>query len=130
MWEGHPHPILRIMENKDNRLVQLSFAFSKDIVRTAQQLHTKKEFVLSEQLLKSGTSIGANICEAQYAQSKADFVNKLQISLKEAAETNYWIALLFETDYINEHEFEALGGTCKQLIALLTASINTTKKAL
>ncbi|MFC4508798.1 four helix bundle protein [Flavobacterium buctense] len=87
----------------------------------------RKEFVLSKQLLRSGTSIGANIREAEHAQSKADFINKLSISLKEANETEYWIDLLFETNYLTKIEFENIKPKIIELLKLLTSIINTSK---
>ena len=84
-------------------------------------------YTLAKQLLKSGTSIGANICEAQQAQSRADFISKLSIALKEAVETNYWLRLLHATDYLNEKEFSSLIEDCRELERLLTAVIKSTK---
>ena len=88
----------------------------------------KKEFVLSKQMLRSGTSIGANIRESEHAQSKADFIHKLSISLKEANETEYWIDLLFETKYLSQSEFEFIKPKNVELLKLLTSIINTSKK--
>ncbi|MBQ7817530.1 MAG: four helix bundle protein, partial [Oscillospiraceae bacterium] len=83
-----------------------SFRFAVRIVNLCRYLQTeRKEYALSKQLLRSGTSIGANITESQQAQSRADFVNKLNIALKEAYETNYWLRLMFETQYLNTQEF-------------------------
>ncbi len=87
----------------------------------------KKEFVLSKQILRSGTSIGANICESYSAQSKADFIAKLYIALKEANETHYWLELLYESEFIPKDKFESLYKETEELIALLTASIKTTQ---
>ena len=87
-----------------------------------------KEFVLSKQLLRSGTSIGANISESQQAQSRADFVNKLNISLKEAYETNYWLRLLRETDYLSPVEFQSVYSDCQELERLLISIIKTSKQ--
>jgi four helix bundle protein len=91
-------------------------------------LQIKKEFVLSRQLLKSGTSIGANIREAEHAQSKADFINKLSISLKEANETEYWLDLLYETNYLSDELFQNLKIRNIELLKLLISIINTSKK--
>ena len=93
---------------KRNVIKEKSFEFAKEIVYLYKNLADKKEFVLSRQLLKSGTSIGANIREAEHAQSKADFINKLSISLKEANETEYWLDLLNETNYLSEEEFQKI----------------------
>ena len=87
----------------------------------------KREFVLSKQLLRSGTSIGANICEAQDGQSKADFTAKMSISLKETRETEYWLELLKETDYLNEEEYESIRCDCVEVAKLLTAIVKTSK---
>ena len=87
----------------------------------------KKEFVLSKQVLRSGTSIGANISESTYAQSKADFVAKVSIALKEAAETEYWLELLHESKYLEDSFFESIHDDCVELIKMLTSSVKTAK---
>lgn len=93
-----------------------SFFFAVRIVKLSKHLNTaKKEFVLSKQLLRAGTSIGANIAEAEQAQSKADFVSKMNIALKEAVETNYWLRLLQATDYLSETEFTSIHSDCREL---------------
>ena len=84
--------------------------------------------MLTNQLIRSGTSIGANIREAQYAHSKSDFVAKLQIALKEANETGYWLELLYKTNYINLDQYSFLESKCKSLRAMLVSSINTAKE--
>ena len=91
---------------KKNVIKEKSFEFAKEIVYLYKVLAEKREYVLSKQLLRSGTSIGANIREAEHAQSKADFIHKLSISLKEANETEYWLDLLFETRYLTIEEFQ------------------------
>ncbi len=110
-------------------LVDKSYAFA---IRTVNMnrylLETKREYVLSKQLLRSGTAIGALVSEAQYAQSKADFVNKLHIALKEANESKYWIRLLHDTDYITREMYESILPDIEALIKMLTSSINTTKE--
>ena len=88
---------------------------------------TQKEYTLSKQLLRSGTSIGANITEAQQAQSKADFISKLSIALKEAVETKHWIRLLFATDYLSEPEYNSLLSDNIELEKMLVASLKTSK---
>ncbi len=113
---------------KKNIIKEKSFAFAIEIVFLYKVLAEKKEFVLSRQMLRSGTSIGANIREAEHAQSKADFINKLSISLKEANETEYWIDLLFETKYLTEIEFQNIKPKIIELLKLLTSIINTSKK--
>ena len=113
---------------KKNIIKEKSFAFAIEIVSLYKVLTEKKEFVLSRQMLRSGTSIGANIREAEHAQSKADFIHKLSISLKEANETEYWIDLLFETKYLSEIEFQNIKPKIIELLKLLTSIINTSKK--
>jgi four helix bundle protein len=88
----------------------------------------KKEYVLSKQILRSGTAIGALVREAEYGQSKLDFVNKLSIALKEANETDYWLMLLRDTNYITSESFESIHPEITEIIKLLTASIKTAKK--
>ena len=87
----------------------------------------KQEFILSKQILRSGTSIGASIRESEFAQSNADFINKLSISLKEANETDYWLNLLKDSDYIDSNAFNSMEIDCRELIALLVSSIKTAK---
>ncbi|WP_353077407.1 four helix bundle protein [Flavobacterium sp.] len=113
---------------KQNVIKEKSFEFAKEIVYLYKNLADKKEFVLSRQLLKSGTSIGANIREAEHAQSKADFINKLSISLKEANETEYWLDLLYETNYLSDELFQNLKNKNIELLKLLISIINTSKK--
>jgi four helix bundle protein len=106
----------------DNVVETKSFHFAVRIVRLYQHLTTeKREFILSKQLLRAGTSIGANISEAQRAQSAADFNAKLNIALKEANETEYWLRLLYQTDYLTEREFESIHIDIKEILALLIA---------
>jgi four helix bundle protein len=114
--------------NRPNPLKDKSYIFAKKIVRLCQNLVSdKKEYVLSKQVLRSGTAVGALIREGEFAASKADFINKLTVSLKEANETEYWLMLLNDTDYIGDSEFIKLQEECKELIALLVSSIKTTK---
>lgn len=106
-----------------------SLDFGVRIVRCAQFLQNeKKEFILSNQILRSGTSIGANIHEGLYAQSKADFVSKLSISLKEASETSYWLILLNKTDYLTQEIYESLKKDVDELIRMIIASLRTIKE--
>lgn len=116
------------MLEKKNVIKEKSFAFAIEIVFLYKVLTERKEFVLSKQMLRSGTSIGANIREAEHAQSKADFIHKLSISLKEANETEYWIDLLFETKFLTEEEFHTIKPKIIELLKLLTSIINTSKK--
>jgi four helix bundle protein len=108
-----------------------SFAFAKDIVSVYQFLVAdRKEFVMSKQLLRSGTAVGALIREAQNAESKMDFVHKLGIAQKECDETLYWLELLFETDIIDEVSFKKLSSHADELLRMIKSSILTTKSNL
>ena len=106
-----------------------SFRFSVRIVNLCKHLRsTKKEYTLSKQLLRAGTSIGANVSEAEQAQSRADFISKMSIALKEAVETDYWLRLLQATDYLSEVEFSSIYNDCRELEKMLTAILKTTKE--
>lgn len=105
----------------DNTVYDKSFDFAIRVVKLYQHLNSKSEHVMSKQLLRCGTSIGANIAEAQYGQTKADFHAKMQIALKEASETSYWLRLLHRTDYLSEIEFQSLMHDVNELLRLLTA---------
>ena len=107
---------------RENVIVKKSFAFSVRIVNLNKYLsQEKKEYVISKQIYKSGTSIGANVAEAQKAQSTADFVAKMKIALKEANETQYWLQLLYETRYITEKEFASIHNDLVEILKILTA---------
>lgn len=109
---------------RENAVADKSFAFAVRIVNLYRYLcETKKEYVLSKQLLRSGTSIGANIAEAVQGQSKRDFIMKMNISLKEASETQYWLRLLEATDYLTKAENASILKDCTELIKLLTAIV-------
>ena len=113
---------------KDNALVQLSKQFAVAIVNLATQVKEKRKGnILLNQLLRSGTSIGANIHEANYASSRADFINKFQIALKECYETDYWLELFKDTNMITPEEYAILFSQCSKIRKLLIASINTAK---
>ena len=113
---------------KDNKLADLSMDFSIRIMDLVANLQIKKEYVISSQIGRSGTSIGANIHEANYAQSKKDFISKLEIALKEASETGYWLELLFRTNYIEEELYRSLNDQCTSIRIMLVASCRTAKK--
>jgi TIGR02436 family protein len=114
---------------KDNLIVQKSKAFALRIIKLYTYLcNDKKEYILSKQLLRSGTSIGANIKEAIRGQSKADFVFKLNISLKEASETEYWLELLHESEYLSDEQFNSIYADCVELLKILTAIINSSRE--
>ena len=112
----------------ESKLRELSMDFSVDIIELLKYLKSTKESIISNQIGRSGTSIGANIHEAQYAQSKKDFISKLEIALKEASETGYWLELLFRTKYIDERTFKTLSSKCTSLRAMLIASCRTAKE--
>ena len=121
------------MENEENEIVHLSFQFAVRIVRLSDYLkEKKKEFTLSKQLLRAGTSIGANVTEAQDTQSKKDFISKISIALKEAKETRYWIALLQATEYLpKKHEkVTALNQELDSIIRLLSRILISSKRNL
>ena len=112
----------------DSILEQKSFRFAVRTVNLCKHLRgTKKEHTLSKQLLRSGTSVGANIAEAQQAQSKADFISKLSIALKETAETKYWIRLLSAPGYLSEQEYRSIFSDCVELEKMLVTSVKTSK---
>ena len=115
-------------ENKDNIIIKKSYAFALDIVLLYKQLIQKKEFVLSKQILRSATSVGANIHEAVASESKRDFIHKLSIALKEARETSYWLHLLTDSNYISNETFKTLNEKCEELIRILNSIILTTKQ--
>ena len=106
-----------------------SFHFAVRITKLCRYLQKEQqEFVITKQLLRSGTSIGANVSEAQQAQSRADFISKLNIALKEACETDYWLRLLQETDYLSAVEFQSIYSDCQELERLLVSIVKTSKK--
>ncbi len=110
----------------ENTAKYKSKRFAVRIVRLYQYLRTeKKEFVLSKQLLRSGTSVGANLAEAECAVSRRDFLSKVYIALKECVETKYWLELLFDTDYLNEQEFQSIGAGCEELRKMLSSTTKT-----
>ena len=113
---------------KENKLSELSMDFSVDIINLVKYLKSNHESIISNQVGRSGTSIGANIHEAQYAQSKKDFISKLEIALKEASETGYWLELLYKTNYIDEQLYKTISSKCASLRVMLIASCKTAKK--
>ena len=114
---------------KENKLVDLSKQIAVDVVNLCTEIkENRKGNVLLNQLLRSGTSIGANIHEANYASSKADFINKFQIALKECYESSYWLALFKETKIITEEEYINMYDKCSKIRKLLIASITTAKR--
>ena len=119
------------MQGKPNILLMKSDAFSARIVKMYKYLtEEKREMVLSKQVLRSGTSIGANIAESKNAQSTADYLNKQNIALKEADETKYWLNNLYEGGYLNEKDYNSINDDCLELVKMLVASVKTLKKKL
>ncbi len=115
-------------EKSKSPLRDKSYAFAIKIVKLSQSLVSdKKEFVLSKQVLRSGTAIGALIRESEFAASKAYFINKLTVSLKEANETEYWLMLLHDTEYLIKEEFLQMQFECREIIAMLVSSIKISK---
>ena len=114
---------------KENLLIDKSLAFASRIIKLYQYLTTaKQELVISKQIVRSGTSIGANINEANYGQSKADFISKMHSALKETSETEYWLRLLTMSEYLTNDMGDSLLTDCLELKRMLVASINTAKK--
>ncbi|RLD30175.1 MAG: four helix bundle protein [Bacteroidetes bacterium] len=113
-----------------NILKTKSYLFAIEIVKLSQRLQKdNKEFILSRQIMRSGTAIGALIREAEFAESKADFKHKMYISLKEANETKYWLSLLKDTGFIDEKGYSNLFNISKELVAMLVSTIKTLKKS-
>jgi four helix bundle protein len=108
-----------------------SYAFALRIINLYKWLSVeKKEFILSKQILRSGTAVGALVKEAEHAQSKADFLNKMNVALKEANETEYWLMLLKDSHFLPEIEFNSIHSDCNELIRLLASIVKTTKQKL
>ena len=112
---------------KENKLADLSMDFSVKIINLVKVLKAKHETIISNQIGRSGTSIGANIHEANYAQGKKDFISKLEIALKEANETRYWLELLHRTNYLDDLTFKPLDNQCTSIRVMLIASCKTAK---
>ena len=116
---------------KENIITSKSYNFALEIVKLYKKLTCeKKEFILSKQLLRSGTSIGAMVRESKFAQSKLDFINKISIGLKEANETLYWLEILHDSEYIDNNNFDALHEKCSEIISIMVSIIKTTKLSL
>ena len=113
----------------DNTIKAKSYRFAVRIVKLCKYLQTDhKEYVLSRQLLRCGTSIGANVAESQQAQSRPDFISKLNIALKEAAETEYWLHLLYETEYLTTLQFDSIMKDCDEIKRLLVTIVKSSKE--
>ena len=113
---------------KENKLAELSMDFSVQIINLVKDLRARHESVISNQIGRSGTSIGANIFEANYAQGKKDFISKLEIALKEASETGYWLELLHRTGYIDDTSYKSLNDRCTAIRVILVSSCKTAKQ--
>ena len=114
---------------RSNVVEEKSFVFALRVVKLYQHLlKDKDEYILSKQLLRSGTSVGANVREALQGQSKADFTAKMSIALKEASETEYWLDLLYGSDYLTEEGYKSVLVDCKEVIKLLTAIVKTSRE--
>ena len=112
---------------RENAIIEKSFDFAVRIVNLNKYLtQNKKEYTLSKQLLRCGTSIGANVSEAQRGQSKADFLSKMAIALKEAYEAEYWLRLFYKTEYLNTEEFNSLYKDINEIISILVSICKTT----
>ena len=113
---------------EENIIKQKSFDFAVQVVNLYKSLVGQHhEYVLSKQLLKSGTSVGANVCEAIFAQSRKDFVSKMNIALKESYETEYWLELLYRTGYMDERQYLNIVANCRELTNILVAIVKTSK---
>ena len=121
---------MTINNERKGTLLTKSYNFAVRIVKLSKFLRENNEYILSNQVLRSGTAIGALVREGVYAQSTADFISKLSIALKEANETDYWISLLYDTNYLDKKIKDSFEKECNELIAILIASIKTTKKHL
>ena len=121
---------MTINNERKGTLLTKSYNFAVRIVKLSKFLRENNEYILSNQVLRSGTSIGALVREGAYAQSTADFISKLSIALKEANETDYWISLLYDTNYLDKKIKDSFEKECNEIIAILIASIKTTKKHL
>ena len=117
------------MDKKENKLMDMSTNFAVDILQLVTYLQENKVGIIPNQIGRSGTSIGANVREAQYAQGKKDFVSKLKIALKEANETAYWLELLLKTNAINKEYFEDLNEKCTAIKLVLIKSCNTAQNS-
>ena len=116
---------------KENQLVEQSLAFAVRIIKLNKYLNSEKnEYVISKQVVRCGTSIGANVNEANYAQSKADFISKMHIALKETAETEYWLKVLTLSEFLSEDLSKSLMSDCMNIKHMLISTINTAKEGL
>ena len=113
---------------KDNQIALKAHAFARRIVKAYQYILKKKEYNMSDQLVRSGTSVGAMVKEAEFAQSKADFISKMSIALKEANETQYWLDLLHYGDYLEDNIYDSLDKDIREIISILVAIVKSAKE--
>ena len=120
---------MNYIQDSNSPLTKKSYLFGVRIVKMVKYIRcTPKEYGMLNQVFRSGTAIGALVSEAAYAQSSADFINKLSVALKECNETLYWLNILKDTEYLNEKEYESMNTDCREVLALLISSIKTTKQ--
>ena len=120
---------MNYIQDSNSPLTKKSYLFGVRIVKMVKYIKcTPKEYGMLNQVFRSGTAIGALVSEAAYAQSQADFINKLSIALKECNETLYWLNILKDTEYLQEKEYESMNTDCREVLALLISSIKTTKQ--
>ena len=122
------YDLVEVIVMVEDKLSDLSMQLSVDILNLVKELHDKKETIVSNQIGRSATSICANIAESKYGHSRADFIAKLEIALKEASETGKWLEMLYKTDYIDEASYKRFNKTCSTIRILLIASIKTAKE--
>ena len=127
---GIIHTIREMIAMKEDKLSDLSMKLSVDVLKLTKELRTKHETVISNQIGRSATSVCANIAESKYGHSRADFIAKLEIALKEANETGRWLEMLLKSDYIDEVTYKSIDKTCSTIRILLIASIKTAKSKL
>ena len=124
---GILYTIREVIAMKEDKLSDLSMQLSVDVLKLTKELRAKHETVISNQISRSATSVCANIAESKYGHSRADFIAKLEIALKEASETGKWLEMLFKADYIDEVTYKSIDKTCSTIRILLIASIKTAK---
>ena len=127
---GIIYAIREVIAMKEDKLSDLSMQLSVDVLKLTKELKAKHETVISNQIGRSATSVCANIAESKYGHSRADFIAKLEIALKEANETGKWLEMLYKTDYIDEDAYKSINKTCSTIRILLIASIRTAKSKL
>lgn len=127
---GIIYTVSEVLAIKEDKLSDLSMQLSVDVLKLTKELRSKHETVISNQIGRSATSVCANIAESKYGHSRADFIAKLEIALKEANETGKWLEMLYKTDYINEDTYKSINKTCSTIRILLIASIKTAKSKL